>query len=576
MVDPVQQFPRSFKRLFIGAYVVLIGGLCRTVAQDFGNLFPAQSGLNQPSAGSSPQATKTQPMRLAVGNVSPTARGLKRPLDGGYPKHQIIIVLSGLFPQGFELQPQPITNRSNAGLHCLRVECLDSNLSSANVAPLQVENLSRSHAGVNRADQDRFQVRRLAGAGSEQSRFFFKRQDTRALALIGYGDQHLAFAKGTPIKPAFALADIQQASECGEFAVNAGNASSLSAPRRSPQSLRLVGLKISVGDRTDRAFTKVFSQRFGVAFDGRSGAHTGDFAIINVDSIDRVTFQIPLHDIGKLGGRTELPGDVKGFSFLQRFAQSIASFSFGCARAPEGFTLSVFDPRNAGANVSVSGDDLNLVVAGHLLSELLYIRLIVRDGECNRERDSEALAEKKQAYLQGIDVLRTFGQDSEEESDLTSNQKVPRSSRGECIKTSAKINLSKVRWSLDGFAIRRAIRSRLKQWQPGRREFVCPTVSTLKTSEGETKKLMKLTRIRLFTMFAVLALAALLIPPVAECYGCTAAQKLQCSDEGQAYYESCVAVWTEAMSQYCYDESLKVEANCLQLKGCPVPFKYPQ
>ena len=462
MVKSIQYFPRSRKRLFIGAYVVLVRGLRVAVTENLGDFFPAQSSLNQPRASRSSQAAKTQTVWFAVRNSGSSTRSLKRSFDSRDAKHKRVIILTGLLPQRFELKSQSITYRRHASLHSFRVERPNVNDGSANVSPLQLEDFACSHSGIYGADKDRSKVFGLSDTGGQQSGFFCERENARAFAFIGHRNQRVTFAKRTSVKPSFALSDIEQSSQRGEFPMHAGNASAFTSPCDFLQSVVFVGLKISVRDGIDRAVAEMRNERFCVTLDGRSGAHSRDLSIVNIDRIDRVAFQVPFHHVRELRGGAKLSGRIERLSFLQRFAKPVASFSLIFTGAPDGFTLSVLDPCNAGTDVPVSGHDLNLVVAGHLLSGVLYIEKITADWKRNRETDCDGLDAENQERLKAIDVLRLFGQDSDIEIDLTSNQKVAGSSPAGCIKASTKINLPKVRRSLNGFAIRRAIPSRWK------------------------------------------------------------------------------------------------------------------
>ena len=462
MVDSIQYFPRSRKRLFIGAYVVLVRGLCVTVSENLGNLFPAQPGLDQPRAGRSAQTAKTQSMWFAVRNPSSSTRGLERSFDGSDPKHKFVIIVTGLLPQCLKLEAQSIAYGSSASLHSFRVERPNVNDDPANVSPLQLEDFARSHSGIYGADNDCFQMFGLSGTGGQQSCFFFEREDARTFAFIGDRDQRITFAKRASVKPSFALGDIEQASQRGEFPVYAGNASAFASLCDFLQSVVLVALEVGVGDRVDRAFAEIRNERFCVAFHGRSGAHSRDLSIIDIDRPDRIAFQVPVHHVRELRSGAKLAGRVERLSFLERFTKPIARFSLVFPGAPDGLALSVFDPGYTSVHVSVSGYDLNLVISGHLLSGVLYIEKITADWKRNREPDCDGLEAENQGHPKAIDVLRLFGQDSERETDLTSNQKVAGSSPAGCIKSSEKINLPKVRRSHNGFAIRRAIPSRWK------------------------------------------------------------------------------------------------------------------
>lgn len=460
LVNPVQKLSRSFKCLFICTYIVLIGCVGAGVAQYLRHFFSTQSCLNEPGAGRSSQTAKTQTVWLPVKNTRPSTRGLKRSFDRRDTKHQIVIIFCGSFPQGLEFQTKPITHGNGAGLNSFSSERRDVDLRSLYIAPLQLEYLPGSHSGINRADQDGLQVRESAGTSVQQAGFFIGRQHSYTFTLIGDGDQRLAFTKWTLGDPSFTFGNVQDAAKSGEFPVNTGNASILSPLSGSAQPFGLVGLEIGIRDRSDSTFAEVSVKSFGVSFHGAAGAQAGHLSIINVDRIDGVSFQVPVEHLREFGAWSVDAGDIQGLAFFEGFTQAIAGFSFGCARAPECFTLSIFSPRNSGVDVAISRNDLDFMIAGHLLPGKLYQRKLTTEIKSNRERDCAGSASKNQEHLKDIDVLSGVRQDSEGEIVLTSNQKVAGSSPAGCIKTSAKTNFSKVRFSLSGNAIRCAIPSR--------------------------------------------------------------------------------------------------------------------
>jgi hypothetical protein len=64
-------------------------------------------------------------------------------------------------------------------------------------------------------------------------------------------------------------------------------------------------------------------------------------------------------------------------------------------------------------------------------------------------------------------------------------------------------------------------------------------------------------------------------PPAATCFGCTAAQKKECFDESERWYQECVDFYGQSSGNWCYEESNKREAACLIVKGCPQPVRNP-
>lgn len=438
---------------------MLIGRVCAGVAQDLRGFFSAQSGLNQSGGSGTAETAKTQAVRFAVWYLGLFTRGLERSFDSGVSEYRLVIAALLCLPQRFEFQTETITNRSNARLHSFGIESADIDRDLAEVAPLESKDFAGPHSGINRADQDRSQVFPASGTRSQQSRFFFEGQDADAFTFICNRDDRITFAEGTADNPSFTFRDVEYTSQGSKFAVDARDSSSLAAFGDAAQSFRLVRFKIGIRDRSESAIRKDFIDCFGVAFYRGRGAHPGDFAIIDVNGIDSVAVQVPLHHVSEARARVVVPIDVKSLPFFESFAQPVAGFSFVFPGAPEGFPPSVFHPGDAGVDVPVADYDLDFMVAGHLLPSALHVEKSGCDFECNQERDCDSSNDGNQEYLKGIDVLCCLRQDNDEEIDLTSNQKAPRSSRGECIKPSQKINLSKVRFPLNGFTTRGATRS---------------------------------------------------------------------------------------------------------------------
>lgn len=404
--------------------------------QDFRDFLSAQSGLNQARASGTTETAETQAVGLTVSNAGPSTRRPERSFDGSYSEHGYIVAVVALriFPHGLELETQTIANRGDAGLHGLSVECADRDCCLREIAPLQGKDFACSHSSVNRADQDRSQVFDASSASGQQSGFFFERQDADALALIGNRDNRVTLSKRTTHDPSFALCDIEQPAQRSEFAVDAGDRSTFASSGFSFEPFGLVGLEIGIRDRTEGAIRKDFVDSLSVALDRRSRTKAGHFTLIHIDRIDGVPFEIPLHDISETRARVVVTGDVKNLPFLESFAESVSSFGLILAGAPESFALPVFHPGNAGVDITVADNDLDLMVAGHLLPSVLYQPKQSVDIKSNRERDCETEGGKNQPNLKGIDVLSWFGQDGDGELNLTSNQKAPRSSRGECNK----------------------------------------------------------------------------------------------------------------------------------------------
>lgn len=444
MVDAIQKFPRSFQRLFIGAYVVLICRVCTTtVAENFSDFLTTQPSLDQSSAGRATETAKAQAMRFAVRDTSSSTSRLEGSLDSSYAEYGLIIAALLLFPQCFKFQPETIANGRGPGLHSLSVQGSDSDCSSGEVAPFQCEDFAGAHSGVDRADQDRPQVFAASGTGGKQSAFLFERQHANTLSLIGYRDNRIAFAERTANDPSFALRDVKDSAHGSELAINTSDRSSLAAAGYSAESFRLVGLEIGIRDRAERAIRESLIDRFGVAFDGGRRAHTGNLAIIHVDGLDCVSIEIPLHDVTEAGAGIVVARDIKCLPFLECFAQTVAGFCLVFSGSPDRFSFSILKPGYAGANVSVANDDLDFMVAGHLLLSSLYLEKLDSENLSNRERDCETSTIKNQAITKGIEVSSWVGQDNEEEIGLTSNQKVRCSSHRACIQFPNKSSSTK-------------------------------------------------------------------------------------------------------------------------------------
>lgn len=441
MVDLIQQFSRSVKRAFVGAQIVLIGGLCVAgVPQDLRDLFPAQSRLQQSRCRRAAQTAKAQAVRFAVLNSGGSASGRERTFDNRNAEHArvIVVVATLIFPHRFEFKTQPFANRSVARLHGLCGEGANGDSGLSEVAPAQRKDFAGTHPGIDRADQDCPQMFAFAGAGGKQSDLFVTRQYPRTLALVRDRDQGVTASHGATRYPTFALADIEETAESGEFTVDTSDRSGSAAFCFATQPRESIGLQIRVGDRADSHVAKVSGQRLGVAFDGSGRAKPGDFAIIHIVGRDGVAVKIPLHHVGKARTWAVATGDVKRLAFFQCFAKPVSSLGLVFAGAPECLSSSVFFPRDASIDASVADDDLDFMIAGHLLLTKLYLHELVHDVQSNRETDFDLSGLKNQGYLRGLAVLSCVRQDSDEEVDLTSNQKVPRSSRGECAENLSK------------------------------------------------------------------------------------------------------------------------------------------
>jgi hypothetical protein len=435
LVDPIKYFSGVVKGAIICGQIMLVGSLCLAVPQELRYLFPAQSCLNQSSRCGAPQTAKAQPVRFAVFNSGAITSRFESSLDGCDPKDGFGIILLGLFPKCFELQAESITNLNDAGLHGLSSECANPDLCFLDVSPFQTEDLTGSHSGIESTDQDRSQVFYASGTRRKQSGFLFEGQNAYAFSLVSHRDQWLAFAKRTASDPSFSLCDIEEAPQQGELAVHTGETSSLTAFGISAKSLCFIGLEIGIRDRTDGAVFEKRVQGASVAANGVTGTQARHFAIINVDRGNRVSIEIPLHRNRKLNAGTEASDSIQSLPLFESIAQTITSFGLCGAGAPESFALSVLHPGNASIDVSIADYDLNFMIAGHLLSDKLYIRRSDHDGKSNREMDSDIAGDKNQAVLKGVDVLSYFGQDYDGETDLTSNQKVAGSSPAGCTMT---------------------------------------------------------------------------------------------------------------------------------------------
>lgn len=462
MVDSIKYLARSIKGAIISTQVVLIRRLRFRVSEYFRSLLPAQTGLNQAGRRGAPETSETQSARFTVFDTSSATRALEGSLYGSNAKDGLRIILLGLFPQGFELQAKPISNRDGARLSGLGGHRADLDLGFLNVAPLQSKDFARSHSGIEGADQNSLQVLTSAGTRRKQLNFFFERQHTDTFALLRNRDQRLTFAKRTFGDPSFPLSNVEKTASQSKFAVYAGKTPALPAFGLSSQSVHLVGLEIVIGDRTDSTLLEKRIEGARISAYRSTGAQASHFPIINVDRGDSIAIQIPLHHNGEFSVRPVAAGGIQHLPFFERLAQPIARFCFGGAGAPKSFTLPVLHPGNAGVNVSVSDYDLDFMVSGHLLSDKLYIRKLDRDGKSNRETDSDSAGEKNQGEMKAIDVLSYFGQDYDEEIDLTSDQKVAGSSPAGCIKTSTKSSNQKVRLPLTGTTTRCSIRSRIE------------------------------------------------------------------------------------------------------------------
>ena len=443
MVDSIKKFPRSLKCALIGAQVVLVCGLHLSMAKDLRDFFPAQPSLYQSSASRSSQTSKTQPVRLTVRDARRSTSRFEGSFDGSYAKDQLVVVLRRLLPQGFEFQTQPITYRNRARLSCLSNATRKVDLCLLNKSPLQLEDLTSAHSGIDRANQDRPKVGHASGASGKQSRLFVERKNARTFSLLRNRDDRVAFAERTLHYPPFALCDVQQSAYGGEFAVDTGKGPRLASFGFSFKSVAFVGLEIGVRDRTDSAVAEKRVECLGVALDRITGSETGNLSIIDVNRIDRIAIQIPLHDVSENRAGIKGRRRIQDLAFFKSFAQSFAGLGFACAGSPESFALTVFHPGNACVNVAVPNDNLNLMFPGHLLLTKLYIRLRGCDGERNVGTDSAMRGIGNASEMKDIDVLCSLRQDNEREVDLTSDQKVAGSSPAGCTKNLSKSSLSK-------------------------------------------------------------------------------------------------------------------------------------
>lgn len=443
MVDAIQEFSGVIEGAVIRAQIVLIGCLHLTVTKNLRNLFPAQSRLNQPRRRGATQASETQSIWFAVFYPGPFTRSLERPFHRSNSKDRFGIILLRLFPKGFELETETITNRHRARLHGFSDQTRDVDFCFFNGSPLQRKDFTGSHSRVDRANQNGLQMFNAPSTGSEQSNLFFERQHAGAFTFLGDGDKGFTFAERALGDPPFTFGNVEKSAEQSEFPVNAGETPALPAFGLSAQSTGLVRLQIRVGDRTDSAIFEKRIQRARIAANGVTGAQTGDFTIIDVDWGDSVAIQVPPHDNREFCVGAVAAGSVQRLPFFERITQTIAGFGPSGTRAPESFALPVFHPGDAGVNVSVSDYDLDFMVAGHLLSDLLYVGKMDSDCQSNRGVDCDGDGVKNQGDLEGIDVLSWFGQDTDEEIDLTSDQKVKGSSPFGCTKTLSKSQLPK-------------------------------------------------------------------------------------------------------------------------------------
>src|SRR5690349_23130554 len=94
---------------------MLVRCICARVTEDLRNLFPAQPGLDQSSAGGSPKTAKAQSVRFTVRDASASASRLEGSLHGSYPEYRFVVAAFLCLPQCLEFKAQTIADRRGTG-----------------------------------------------------------------------------------------------------------------------------------------------------------------------------------------------------------------------------------------------------------------------------------------------------------------------------------------------------------------------------------------------------------------------------------------------------------------------------
>lgn len=370
-------------------------------------------------------------------DVSQLAGGSKGSSDGSSVENRSFGILHRMFPKAIQFGSQSFTDRDRSGADRLTRHGGHLNIIPVDILPLEPKEFAGAHSCIDGTDQQGAQGSAGADAGRKQSRLLIKRHHPRPFSLVSLRDQRITFTEGAANNPAFPFTDIEKPASQSKFTMNAGNASALSSDGRGLQPLTLVGLKIRMPDGAKGDVTEESNKGTGLSTNGITGTQTTNLSLVNVGWSDGVAIQIPSHYNLELGLRVVPSAGGQGFPVFQRLSEPISSLSLSRTRAPEGFTLSVRDPGDSSVDVSVLGDDLDLVLAGHLYRSL-YFRGSSVAGKNNRETESNAEWNGKSNKIKGVEVLYRREQDSGVMQGLTSNQKVAGSSPAGCIQFFSK------------------------------------------------------------------------------------------------------------------------------------------
>jgi hypothetical protein len=127
--------------------------------------------------------------------------------------------------QTFKLSDQPFSHANSALAHSLRVESPDRYQAGFEVyvGPHQAENLAPTHAGIQCANQNRFQVLSLTVASCQESVFLFSTYDSLSRRLFSRLDKGVSLLKWVPDNPAIRHRDVQDPAHLRELAVHCCN-----------------------------------------------------------------------------------------------------------------------------------------------------------------------------------------------------------------------------------------------------------------------------------------------------------------------------------------------------------------